>query len=378
MRFADIIGQDNIKRHLISSVKENRISHAQLFLGREGYGTLPLALAYAQYINCQNRTDDDSCGECPNCRKISKLSFPDLHFVFPVPPTGSSSVKAVSDTFFQKWTQFVLQTPYGSYQQWIDFVNEGKNSQGVIRADESSEIIKKLSMKAFNAEYKIMIIWQAEKMNIEAANRLLKLIEEPYEKTLFILISESSEFILPTILSRTQLVKVSRIGDDELAAGLQNLLKLNSDNAKSLARISEGDLNRAIQYGNSSADLQQNFELFKKLMRVSYSFKIQDMVRLAEELGGLGRERQKSFLTYSERMIRENLIMNRRIQSLARFTNEEAEFAQNFSAFIHPKNTMLITQELDRAFYHISRNASGKIVFCDTIFKIGKALRMKE
>lgn len=378
MRFADIIGQDNIKRHLISSVKENRISHAQLFLGREGYGTLPLALAYAQYINCQNRTDDDSCGECPNCRKISKLSFPDLHFVFPVPPTGSSSVKAVSDTFFQKWTQFVLQTPYGSYQQWIDFVNEGKNSQGVIRADESSEIIKKLSMKAFNAEYKIMIIWQAEKMNIEAANRLLKLIEEPYEKTLFILISESSEFILPTILSRTQLVKVSRIGDDELAAGLQNLLKLNSDNAKSLARISEGDLNRAIQYGNSSADLQQNFELFKKLMRVSYSFKIQDMVRLAEELGGLGRERQKSFLTYSERMIRENLIMNRRIQSLARFTNEEAEFAQNFSAFIHPKNTMLITQELDCAFYHISRNASGKIVFCDTIFKIGKALRMKE
>ncbi len=378
MRFADIIGQDNIKRHLISSVKENRISHAQLFLGREGYGTLPLALAYAQYINCQNRTGDDSCGECPNCRKISKLSFPDLHFVFPVPPTGSSSVKAVSDTFFQKWTQFVLQTPYGNYQQWIDFVNEGKNSQGVIRADESSEIIKKLSMKAFNAEYKIMIIWQAEKMNIEAANRLLKLIEEPYEKTLFILIAESSEFILPTILSRTQLVKVSRIGDDELAAGLQNLLKLNSDNAKSLARISEGDLNRAIQYGNSSADLQQNFELFKKLMRVSFSFKIQDMVRLAEELGGLGRERQKSFLTYSERMVRENLIMNRRIQSLARFTNEEAEFAQNFSAFIHPKNTMLITQELDRAFYHISRNASGKIVFCDTIFKIGKALRMKE
>jgi len=378
MRFADIIGQEDIKRHLISSVKDNRISHAQMLLGREGYGTLPLALAYAQYINCQNRTDSDSCGECPSCRQISKLSFPDLHFVFPVPPTGSSSIKAISDTFLHKWAEFVRQTPYGSYQQWIDFVNDGKNSQGVIRVDESSEIIKKLSMKSFNAEYKIMIIWQPEKMNTEAANRLLKLIEEPYPKTLFLLVAESSEFILPTILSRTQLIKVPRISDSELAASLPKILNISKEDAESLVRISDGDLNRAIQYGSSAADLMQNFDLFKKLMRVSYSFKVQDVVQLAEEIDSIGRERQKSFLTYSERMIRENLVMNRHLPNIAHFTKEEAEFAQKFSPFIHPKNALLIAKELDRAYYHVSRNARGKIVFCDTILKIGRALRIKE
>ena len=143
MRFADIIGQDDIKRHLIGTVKENRISHAQMFLGREGYGTLPLAIAYAQYINCQHRTDDDSCGECPSCRQISQLAFPDLHFVFPVPATGTSKEKPVSDTFFSKWSEFIRQNPYGSYQQWLDYVEAG-NSQGLIRVDESSEIIRRV------------------------------------------------------------------------------------------------------------------------------------------------------------------------------------------------------------------------------------------
>ncbi|MBQ4231056.1 MAG: DNA polymerase III subunit delta, partial [Salinivirgaceae bacterium] len=149
MRFADIIGQDDIKRHLIGTVKENRISHAQMLLGREGYGTLPLAIAYAQYINCQHRTDSDSCGECPSCRQISQLAYPDLHFVFPVPATGSTKEKPVSDTFFRKWSEFIKQNPYGSYQQWLDYAEAG-NSQGLIRVDESSEIIRKLTMKSFN------------------------------------------------------------------------------------------------------------------------------------------------------------------------------------------------------------------------------------
>ena len=198
MRFADIIGQDDIKRHLIGTVKDNRISHAQMFLGREGYGTLPLAIAYAQYINCPNRTDTDSCGECPSCRQISKLSFPDLHFVFPVPATGSSKEKAISDTFFKKWAEFVSQNPYGNYQQWLDFVDAG-NSQGSIRVDESEEIIRKLTMKTFSSEYRIMIIWLPEKMNVDASNKLLKLIEEPYPKTLIILAAENSENILSKI-----------------------------------------------------------------------------------------------------------------------------------------------------------------------------------
>ncbi|MBR5643059.1 MAG: DNA polymerase III subunit delta [Salinivirgaceae bacterium] len=374
MRFADIIGQDDIKRHLIGTVKENRISHAQMFLGREGFGSLPLAIAYAQYINCQHRTDSDSCGECPSCRQISQLAFPDLHFVFPVPTAGSED-KSVSDNFFDKWSEFIKQKPYGNYQQWLDFVGAG-NSQGLIRVKESNEIIRKLSMKTFNAEYKIMIIWMPEKMHPDAANKLLKLIEEPYPKTLFLLVAESAEFILPTIISRTQLVRVSRIADSDIKAGLQQRAGISENAAEKIASISEGNFGKALEYCDHTADLAQNLEFFMKLMRTSYSFKAPDMIALAEELGALGREKQKAFLTYCERMVRENLIMNRHLEKMTHLTDDEGNFAQKFSRFIHPQNSMLIAEALDKAIYHISRNASTKIVFMDTIITLARCLRM--
>ena len=375
MRFADIIGQDDIKRHLIGTVKENRISHAQMLLGREGYGTLPLAIAYAQYINCQHRTDTDSCGECPSCRQISQLAYPDLHFVFPVPATGSTKEKPVSDTFFQKWSEFIKQNPYGSYQQWLDYAEAG-NSQGLIRVDESSEIIRKLTMKSFNSGYKIMIIWMPEKMNSDASNKLLKLIEEPYPMTLFLLVAENTENIISTIISRTQIVKVPRIADTDLCAGLQRVAATDADKAEKIARISEGDFCKALEYCSQTADLSQNLDLFIKLMRVSYSYKVTDMIALADELASLGREKQKALLAYSERMVRENLIMNRQLTSMARFTDDEGSFAQKFSRFIHPQNSGLIAETLDKACYHISRNASAKIVFLDTIITLARCLRM--
>lgn len=374
MRFADIIGQDDVKRHLIGTVKENRISHAQMFLGREGFGSLPLAIAYAQYINCQHRTDSDSCGECPSCRQISQLAFPDLHFVFPVPTAGSED-KSVSDNFFEKWSEFIMQNPYGNYQQWLDFVGAG-NSQGLIRVKESSEIIRKLSMKSFSAEYKIMIIWMPEKMHPDAANKLLKLIEEPYPKTLFLLVAESAEFILPTIISRTQLVRVPRIADSDIKAGLQQRAGISENAAEKIASISEGNFGKALEYCDHTADLAQNLELFMKLMRTSYSFKAPDMIALAEELGALGREKQKAFLTYCERMVRENLIMNRHLEKMTHLTDDEGNFAQKFSRFIHPQNSMLIAEALDKAIYHILRNASTKIVFMDTIITLARCLRM--
>lgn len=374
MRFADIIGQDDVKRHLIGTVKENRISHAQMFLGREGFGSLPLAIAYAQYINCQHRTDSDSCGECPSCRQISQLAFPDLYFVFPVPTAGSED-KSVSDNFFEKWSEFIMQNPYGNYQQWLDFVGAG-NSQGLIRVKESSEIIRKLSMKSFSAEYKIMIIWMPEKMHPDAANKLLKLIEEPYPKTLFLLVAESAEFILPTIISRTQLVRVPRIADSDIKAGLQQRAGISENAAEKIASISEGNFGKALEYCDHTADLAQNLELFMKLMRTSYSFKAPDMIALAEELGALGREKQKAFLTYCERMVRENLIMNRHLEKMTHLTDDEGNFAQKFSRFIHPQNSMLIAEALDKAIYHISRNASTKIVFMDTIITLARCLRM--
>ena len=377
MRFADIIGQDDVKRHLIGTVKENRISHAQMFLGREGFGTLPLAIAYAQYINCQHRTDSDSCGECPSCRQISQMSFPDLHFVFPVPATGSSKEKAVSDNFFEKWSEFIKNNPYGSYQQWLDFAEAG-NSQGLIRVEESSEIIRKLSMKSFNAEYKIMIIWLPEKMHPDAAKKLLKLIEEPYSKTLFLLVAESAENILPTIISRTQLVRVPRIADSDIQAGLQQQAGISANAAEKIAGICEGDFGRALDYCGHAADLAQNLELFIKLMRVSYSFKPADMVALADELGSMGRERQKSLLSYCERMVRENLVMNRHLEKMAHLTDDESNFASKFSRFIHPQNSMHIAEALDKAYYHISRNANTKIVFMDTIITLARCLRMPD
>ena len=374
MRFADIIGQDDVKRHLIGTVKENRISHAQMFLGREGFGSLPLAIAYAQYINCQHRTDSDSCGECPSCRQISQLAFPDLHFVFPVPTAGSED-KSVSDNFFEKWSEFIMQNPYGNYQQWLDFVGAG-NSQGLIRVKESSEIIRKLSMKSFSAEYKIMIIWLAEKKNAETANKLLKLIEEPYPKTLFLLVAENAENILPTIISRTQLVRVPRIADSDIQAGLQQRAGISANAAEKIAGISEGDFGRALDYCGHAADLAQNLELFMKLMRTSYSFKAPEMVALAEELGALGREKQKAFLAYCERMVRENLIVNQHLDKMAHLTDDESGFASKFSRFIHPQNSMLIAETLDKAIYHISRNAGAKIVFMDTIITLARCLRM--
>ena len=375
MRFADIIGQDDIKRHLIGTVKENRISHAQMLLGREGYGTLPLAIAYAQYINCQHRTDTDSCGECPSCRQISQLAYPDLHFVFPVPATGSTKEKPVSDTFFRKWSEFIKLNPYGSYQQWLDYADAG-NSQGLIRVDESSEIIRKLTMKSFNPGYKIMVIWLPEKMNSDASNKLLKLIEEPYPMTLFLLVAENSENIISTIISRTQIVKVPRIADADLCSGLQRVAGADATKAEKIARISEGDFCKALEYCSQAADLAQNLDLFIKMMRVSYSYKAPDMIALADELASLGREKQKALLAYSERMVRENLIMNRQLTSMARFTDDEGNFAQKFSRFIHPQNSGLIAEALDKASYHISRNASAKIVFLDTIITLARCLRM--
>lgn len=377
MQFANIIGQEAIKQHLLKTVTENRISHAQLFLGREGYGALPLALAYAQFINCTNRGLTDSCGECPNCKKISKLSFPDLHFVFPVPATGSSKEKAISDTFYTKWVEFIGQMPYGSYQSWLDFLDAG-NSQGLIRVEESREIIRKLTMKSFTAEYKIMIIWFPEKMNPETANKLLKMLEEPYEKTLFILVAESSEYLLATITSRTQLVKIPRIFEEDMVKGLELRLGIDKNRAAYLARISEGDFNRAIEYHETTNDTRQNFELFTQMMRLSYSGRFIDMIGLSDTISQLGREKQKAFLSYCLRMVRENLVVNQKQPAMARFTDEENQFAQKFSPFIHKYNTHLIQAEFDKAFYHISRNANAKIVFLDTCIKLCGYLRMAQ
>jgi DNA polymerase-3 subunit delta' len=374
MFFADILGQQSIIDHLRNTVKENRISHAQLFLGAEGNGALPLALAYAQYIMCTNRSETDACGVCPACRKVAKYQHPDLHFVFPV-IASKGSEKAVSDLYLSNWREFLNHDPYGSYNEWMTALN-AENSQGLIRVDEGREIIRKLNMKSFESEYKVMIIWYPEKMNADTGNKLLKLIEEPPQNTLFFLVAENSEYILSTILSRTQLVKIGRITEDELFLGLRKKFALPDDKARQIARISEGNYLQAKEYINTSVDAQQNFTHFMQMMRLSYAGKLLEMIAWVDDVSKLGREKQKAFLAYGLRMVRENLVLNQKQDHLTRLTADEAGFAQKFSPYIHPGNGGLLRMELDRAFMHIGRNANAKVVFLDLSIKLNRILKI--
>ncbi len=374
MDFNSIIGQQVIKKHLIKTVEQNRISHAQLFLGSEGYGGLPLALAYAKYIMCTNKTGNNSCGECPACRKIAKYVHPDLHFVFPV-ITPNDTKKPVSDSFIQEWRQFLLSNPYGTYNDWLNCL-DAENKQAIIRVDEGKEILKKLNMKSFESEYKIMVIWFPEKMNSETANKLLKLIEEPPEKTLFFLVAQNQQFIISTILSRTQLIKIKRITEDDLFIGLKNKHNLNDEKARQISRLSEGDYNLAKEYIESSVDTKLNFEQFVLMMRLSYTGKMVELIKWVNEIAAIGREKQKAFLAYSLRMVRENLVINQNQKNLSRMSDDEGSFAEKFSDFIHPTNAPYLSSELDRAFMHISRNANAKVVFLDLCIKLNKILKM--
>src|SRR5664279_501522 len=245
MNFSRIPGQKEIKEKLIRSVKEERVSHAQLFAGPEGCGSMALALAYAQYLSCENRNDHDSCGVCKSCVKYEKLIHPDLHFVFPV-IKGKKATDPVSDTYIEEWREFVNKSPYFSLNSWMDFIEVG-NSQGMIFASEASEIIKKLSLKTFESDFKIMIIWLPEKMHQATANKLLKMIEEPPEKTLFILVSEEPDKVIPTILSRCQLVKIPSFLTPDVKKYLTEILNVPLEKAEDICRVSNGNITRAIE-----------------------------------------------------------------------------------------------------------------------------------
>ena len=378
MFFSEIVGQDTLKEQLVQTVRENRISHARLFLGPEGSGSLPLAIAYAQYVNCTDRGEREPCGKCLSCVKFKKLAHPDLHFVFPVVKPGGGKV-AVSDMFIKEWRETVTVNPYVTYNQWLGVMG-GDNKQGGIFVDESKEILNKLSFKTYEAEYKIMIIWLAEKMNPQTANKLLKILEEPPEKTLFLLIAESADQILPTILSRTQIIRVPKIDTQSLADYLVETchatsLQCDIHEALSIAHISNGNLAAALNVLQSSDESDYFLQMFIRMMRTCWSVwgKKQAMLELlawCEEITQLGREQQKAFLLYCMRMVRENFALNREQPSLAFLTDAENDFSQKFNAFIHPDNVHQLTDELNTAYYHIESNGNKNIVFLDLACKI--------
>jgi len=374
MFFSDIVGQDTLKEQLVQTVRENRISHARLFLGPEGAGSLPLAIAYAQYVNCTNRSERESCGKCLSCIKFKKLVHPDLHFVFPVVKQGSGKA-SISDMFIKEWRETVLANPYFTYNQWHELIGS-ENKQGGIFVDESKEILNKLSFKTYEAEYKIMIIWLAEKMNPQTANKLLKILEEPPEKTLFLLIAESADRILPTILSRTQISRVPKIDTQSLANYLVETGRAPSpQTAVNTARISNGNLAAALNILQSSEENDDYLEMFIRLMRTCWSVwsKKQAMLELmewCEKITQLGREQQKAFLLYCLRMVRENFALNRQQPSLAFLSDAENDFSQKFNTFIHPGNVFQLAEEFNTAHYHIEANGNKNLVFMDLACKI--------
>ena len=367
MFFKDVIGQEEAKQRLIREAKEGKIAHARLFCGPEGIGKLPLAIAYARYLSCNNPGEKDACGICPSCVKFNKLAHPDLHFVFPV--IKKKSKDTVSDDFITEWRELLSQTPYFNLNIWLEEMG-AENQQAQIYVKESDEIIRKLSLKSSQGGYKIMIIWLPEKMNVECSNKLLKLLEEPPSQTIFLLVSEEPDMLLTTIQSRTQRFALYGIEEKYITERLQSQYGLQERDAISIGHRSEGNFLKALESIHLNEENKLFFDLFVSLMRLSYQRKIREMKQWSETLATMGRERQKHFLSYCQRLVRENFMFNFQDPSLIFMNEEEQNFSKRFAPYINEKNVMGIMDELSEAQRHIEQNVNARMVFFDFSLKM--------
>jgi DNA polymerase III subunit delta' len=383
MFFRDIPGQKEIKESLIRTVQEGRISHAQMFYGPEGSGKLALAIAYAQYICCTGQKGDDSCGICPSCVKIVKLVHPDLHFVFPATASSSSkSDETPVEKAMEHWRELVIENPFFDQYQWYDRIGI-ENKQGLIGVKESAEIIRKLNMKSYESDFKILVMWLPERMNSTSANKLLKMIEEPPAGTVFLLVSEATGEVLPTILSRTQLIRIPRLKDQDIREAMKTRFNLSDEQTEDIITLADGNYNKALNAVTDDGLNNGNFMQFQAFMRVAYSYaapsrdtsRMAELVDLVDEIAKTGREKQKMLLSYGLRIIRENFLMNTGHSGISHMAVYEREWSQKFSRFINGKNVIDIYEELNNAYNHISANANAKIVFLDSGLRIGDMLR---
>ena len=331
-------------------------------------GKLPLAIAYARYISCLNPSNEDACGKCPNCIKFNHLAHPDLHFIFPVVKKKSTK-DVVSDDYIAEWRELIAKTPYFNLHTWLEEMG-AENQQAQIYVKESNEIIRKLSLKSSQGGYKIIIIWLPEKMNQECSNKLLKLLEEPAEQTVFLLVSEEPDMLLTTIQSRTQRINIKGIEEKDLKEALMNIHGLQEQDATDIAHRSEGNFLKAIESISLNEENKLFFDLFVALMRLSYQRKIKEMKVWSENVAAMGRERQKHFLSYCQRMIRENFIYNFHNRSITYLGSEEEAFSTRFAPFINERNVMEIMSELNEAQRHIEQNVNAKMVFFDFSLKM--------
>jgi len=381
MLFKDILGLAHIKKHLAVSANAGRISHAQLFIGPEGCGTLPMAIAYAQYILCGNTSNENLQGNEACNLKCNSISHPDMHFAFPVANSNSVKSHAVSNHYMEEWRQFIKEQPYGNLFDWYRTIGIEKK-QGQIGVDEALEIVKKLALKSYEGGYKVMLIWMADKMNVAAANKLLKLLEEPPEKTVFILIAEDEEQIIQTIRSRCQILHFpplaeSAITNELVANGLEE------NEAIRIAHEANGNYNKALDLvDNSSEDLV--FERwFIQWVRSAFKAKgnktaIHDLLNWGDEIAKTGREAQKKFLHYCIAMMRQAMLINFNAKDLAFMRIHSDGFQlEKFAPFIHENNIIPIIKELEDAIYHIERNGNAKIILTDLSIKLTRLLHKK-
>ena len=370
MQFKQILGQQAVKQRLVNSVKENRVSHAQLFLGPGGAGGLPLAVAYGQYLSCLNRGNDDSCGECASCRKYQKLMHPDLHFSYPF---FAKHKDDTAITFIEQWREAFLANPYLNLDSWRGYL-DAENKQANINIAECHQIIKRLSFKPFESDYKILILWLPEYLDKEG-NALLKIIEEPQPNTLFLLVAQNQDQILNTILSRTQLIKIPSLGYDEIKGHLIEKHDQTEEAASEIAYLSNGSLTEAI------AMLQQDNKgyhaLFVQWLRLCFSNKGIEIVAFVEQAAKMGRENQKNFFRYGINFIRECCLLLSGAGNLVHLPGQELETAQKMSKVMSVPVASGIISELEKAHYHIERNANPKILFLDVSLQIIKLFNLK-
>jgi DNA polymerase-3 subunit delta' len=382
MLFSQILGQEFHKKHLTQSADLGRIPHAQLFVGPEGSGTLPMAIAYAQYVLCGNTMSENN-GENSSCNlKFEKFSHPDLHFVYPTTTTEAVKKSPRSIDFIAKWHAFLTENPYGSLMDWYNEL-EVENKQGQIRVDDAQEIVRALSLKAYEGGYKIMIVWMADKMNIEASNKLLKLLEEPPEKTIFILITESEEALIQTIRSRCQVLHFNALPHAVVVKALVDKQNMPLAEATKIAHQAQGNYNKALQLINNEQDDYPFEKWFITWVRAAYKAKkdvtvLHDLMAWSDEIAGLGREAQKAFLHYCIEMFRQALLLNYSSPDLVYIMPKEANFKlENFAPFVHGNNIDIIFKELSDAIYHIERNGNAKIILTDLSIKLTRLFHKK-
>jgi len=368
MKFSDIPAHESVKEHLRALVDNNRLPHALLLEGPAGIGKFALARALAQYIHCENRTaDGDSCGVCPSCRQHETFNHADTFYSFPILKAGSSA--AVSDDYIDEWRKFLDSNPYMNFEAWLKALNN-PNGQPLIYSAESQHIIRKFSTTSYSSRYKVLLMWLPERMQTDCANKLLKMIEEPLEDSILVFVSNNPREILPTIYSRLQRIEVKRLPDQVIERILMDEYGLMETDAASVAHLSSGSVIEAQRQLSVSEEASHNLQLFITLMRCAYQRRVGMLKKWSADAAALGREGTMNFLSFCERMMRENFICNMQIPSLVYLNTEEMAFCRNFSPFINERNVESLLREFNRAGLDIAANGNAKIILFDLAIKV--------